>query len=90
MHWDYKLKCAARTYNLAVNHLRRILRTTKGYPAHFNDKILITFNDFVKSIKDSKYNDQYNFELLDFDENYNEIKVKYKGYYLIVGNCYLD
>ena len=56
----------------------------------FNDKILIIFDNFINSIKDDKYNNQYDFELLDFDENYNKIKVKYKGYYLIVGNCYLD
>ena len=79
MHLGYKLKYTARTYNLTVNHHRRILGTTKGHPARFNDKILVTFDEFVKS-----------FELFDFDENQNEIRVKYKGCYLIVDNGYLD
>ena len=90
MHLGYKLKSTARTYNLTVNHRRRILGTTKGHPARFNDKILVTFDDFVKSLRDGKYNDEYDFELLDFDENRNVIRVKYKGCYLIVDNGYLD
>ena len=89
LHMGYKLKHTAQTYNLTVNHRRRILGTTTGHPARFNDKILITFDDFVKSIKDGNYNGEFDFELFDFDENKKEIKVKYKGCYLIVDNGYL-
>ena len=59
MHIGYKLKFTARTYNLTVNHRRRILGTTKGHPARFNDKVLITFDEFVKLLKDGMYNNEY-------------------------------
>ena len=90
LHMGYKIKHTARTYNLTVNHRRRILGTTTGHPARFNDKTLITFDEFVKGVRDGNYNNEYEFELCDFDENKQEIKVKYRGCYLIVDNGYLD
>ena len=89
LHMGYKLKHTARTYNLTVNHWRRILITTKGHPATFNDKTLITYDEFVKTLKDSKYDDEFEFELYDYDEDGKVIRSKYKGVWLIVDNRYL-
>ena len=50
LHMGYKLKHSACTYNLTVNHWRRILSSTKGHPASFNDKTLITYDDFCMGI----------------------------------------
>ena len=44
----------------------------------------------MKGVRDGNYNDEFDFELCDFDENKQEIKVKYRGCYLIVDNGYLD
>ena len=88
LHLGYKANHTARTYNLTCNHRRRILSTTSGHPARFNDKTLIMFDRFVNKIKKGKFDSEFTFELYDFDTNGNHIKVKYKGCYLIVDNGY--
>ena len=59
LHLGYKLAHTARTYNMTVNHRKRILSTTKGYPARFNDKTLVLYDDFVQSIHNNKYGDNF-------------------------------
>jgi len=49
-HNGGKLTHTARTFNLTVNHRRQILSTTQGYPARWNDKTLVLFDDFVRGI----------------------------------------
>ena len=80
----FKLTHTDWTYNLTVNHPRRIISTTKGHPALFNDKTLITFNEFVNWLKNGMYGDEYEFALYNYDEYKNVIKVKYRGCWLIV------
>lgn len=41
MHKGFKMSHTARTYNMTVNHRRRILSTTKGHPSRWNDKTLV-------------------------------------------------
>jgi hypothetical protein len=53
-HLGWKLSHAARTCNVTVNHRRRILSTTDGHPARWNDKTLILFDSFVKGIQDGE------------------------------------
>lgn len=57
MHLGYKLAHTARTYSMTVNHRRRILNTTKGHPARFNDKILVLFDDLINQLHDGKFDD---------------------------------
>ena len=90
LHLGYKLTHTARTYNLTVNHHRRILSSTSGHPSTFNDKSLILFDDFCHSIKDGIYDDKYEFELYDYDRDGKHIKMKYRGCWLIVDNGYLN
>jgi hypothetical protein len=40
IHKGPKLSLPSRTYNMTVNHRRRILYTTTGHPARWNDKTL--------------------------------------------------
>lgn len=89
LHMGYKLPHTARTYNLTCNHRRKILHTTCGHPSRFNDKTLISFDDFVQGLKNGIYNDKFEFELYDFDTDDQIIKVKYRGCYVIVDNGYL-
>ena len=89
LHLGYKLPFTARTYNLTVNHRRKILNTTSGHPARFNDKSLICYDHFVQSLKHGKYDNLHQFELYDYDENDEVIVQKYCGCYVIVDNGYL-
>ena len=40
VHKGFKLALPLRTYNISVNHRRRILHSTSGHPASWNDKTL--------------------------------------------------
>ena len=43
----FKLNVPARTYNVTVDHSRRILHSTTGHPGTCNDKTLILFDDYL-------------------------------------------
>ena len=51
IHKGYKLSLSSRTYNISVNHRRRILHSTSGHPASWNDKTLQHFDTFMEGIK---------------------------------------
>ena len=89
LHLGYKLAHTARTYNMTVNHRRRILSTTTGHPSRFNDKTLVLFDDFVQSIHNNQYGDRFQFVLRDFNADGEIVDVGYRGCYLIVDNGYL-
>jgi hypothetical protein len=88
-HLGFKLTATARTYNLVVNHRRRILATTEGHPARWNDKTLVRFDKFATSLHKGSPLDYFRFELYDFDEEGKVIKRKYRGAWLLVDNGYL-
>ena len=90
LHLGYKLSHTARTYNITVNHRRKILHTTSGHPARFNDKTLVLFDTLILKLKNGNYNQMFQFELMDYDEDGNIIKIKYNGCYVIVDNGYLS
>ena len=90
LHLGYKLAHTARTYNITVNHRRKILHTTSGHPARFNDKTLVLFDYFVNRLHDGKCDDLHQFTLMDFGPNGEIIHTKYKGCYVIVDNGYLN
>ena len=80
----------SKNLHVTVNHRRRILGTTKGHPAWFNDKSLILFDDFVQMVRNDRFETSHTFTLKDFDSNGNIIDVKYRGCYLLVDNGYLS
>ena len=87
-HLGYKMKRTSRTYNLTVDHHRRILSSTRGHPARFNDKFLVKFDKFVCSIKNGIFDDKFHFSLLDENDDGDLVEVEYSGCYLIVDNGY--
>lgn len=89
-HQSPKTKNPARTYNITVNHRRRILYTTGGHPARWNDKTIILFDDFVRGINEGRLLDDIEFELLELDQYGNEVKVRYRGAWVLVDNGYLN
>lgn len=72
-HIGFKMSHTARTYNVTVNHRRRILSTTKGHPARWNDKTLATFDDFMQKINDGTI---LNDELLNYMTTTMTMKVQ--------------
>lgn len=88
-HLGPKLSQTARSYNVTVNHRRRILSTTDGHPSRWNDKTLVLFDDFVKGIHDGTILDDATFELLERGPNGETVTVTYRGAWLMVDNGYL-
>jgi hypothetical protein len=88
-HLGFKHSSTARTYNLVVNHRRRILGTTDGHPARWNDKTIVRFDNIAMGLKNGTLlDDDFIFELYDYDSAGNIYKAKYKGPWLIVDNGY--
>lgn len=89
-HSSPKTKHTSRTYNIAVNHRRRILSTTSGHPGRWNDKTIVLFDDFVRGIHDGRLYNDAEFELLELDAMGNEVRVRYRGAWILVDNGYLN
>lgn len=87
-HLGFKLSCTARTYNLVVNHRRRILGTTDGHPARWNDKTIVRFDKIAVGLKNGTLLNDYIFELYDYNSKGEIIKVRYRGPWIIVDNGY--
>ena len=88
-HLGWKLSHTARTYNVTVNHRRRILFTTDGHPARWNDKTLILFDSFIKGIQDGEVLQDTKFILY---ENKDGVIVEqdYLGCWVLCDNGYLE
>ena len=89
-HKGFKLNMPARTYNVTVDHSRRILSSTSGHPGTWNDKTLILFDEFICGVNDGKVNADYIFHLYERDDDGNIVEVTYKGVWFIVDNGYLS
>ena len=75
---------------MTVNHRRRILSTTFGHPARWNDKTIAHFDYFMKGIQEGHIFQDYKFELYDYDDAGNVIGQNYEGVWLLVDNGYLN
>ena len=87
MHKGGKSKHPTRTYNMTVNHRRRILGTTRGHPGSWNDKTLVLFDTFIKGIKRGDILQDNIFELLETRDG-EVVSVKYQGVWIVVDNGY--
>ena len=87
LHKGGKSKHPTRTYNMTVNHRRRILGTTKGHPGSWNDKTIVFFDTFIKAIKRGDILQDNIFELLERREG-EIVRVKYRGVWIVVDNGY--
>jgi hypothetical protein len=90
-HLGPKSSLTARSYNICVNHHRRILHSTPGVPARWNDQTMVRFDRFITKICSDGLSLQDNtFELLARGKGGKVIAVKDKGVYVIVDNGYLN
>jgi len=62
-HLGGKSKHPTRTYNMTVNHRRRILSTTPGHPGSWNDKTLALFDSLMADIKSGDILEDNTFEV---------------------------
>ena len=89
LHKGCKSKNPTRTFNLGVNHRRRILATTKGHPGAWNDKTLVLFDEFLTKVKSGETLEDVEFELL--EESGGVVRaVTYRGVWTVVDNGYLS
>ena len=97
-HWlwqsnkGFKLNMPSRTYNLTVNHRRKILSSTTGHPARWNDKTLQLFDEFLVSLQHNGSFDDNSFWLWEYetaDESGNPKMIRYQGAWLMCDNGYL-
>ncbi len=89
-HLGFKMSHTARTCNITVNYRRRILATTTGYPACWNDKTLVLFDDFVVSLNEGQNVQDFTSSLYETNASGNIVMAKYQGPWLIVDNGYLN
>ncbi|KAG7343056.1 hypothetical protein IV203_021001 [Nitzschia inconspicua] len=88
-HLGLKLNGTARTYNLVCNHRRRILSTTAGHPARWNDKtIVVKFDSFVMRLYNGDNLADVPFELYEYNERGEVTKREYRGAWLLTDNGY--
>ena len=88
-HDSFKLNMPTRTYNMTVNHRRRILATTHGHPGRWSDKTLIRFDTLANQLKKGEIYSDMEFVLLEEDADGNVREIKYSGAWTIVDNGYL-
>ena len=84
-HMGAKLHTPARAFNIVVNHRRRILSTTSGMPARWNDKTIVLFDQFMSDLHRGKLYRDNEFQLYDSEGNEQTLK----GLWLAVDNGYL-
>ena len=89
-HKGFKLNFPARTYNVTVDHSRRILGSTSGHPGTWNDKTLVLFDDLIYQVKNGIIPDDFGFKLFETDTHGEVIEVHYKGVWFMVDNGYLS
>lgn len=88
-HKGGKSKSTTRSYNITVNHRRRILGTTRGHPGRWNDKTVVLFDTFLHGLKRGRTLSNATFRLLERKANGDVVAVLYRGSHVIVDNGYL-
>ena len=91
-HTGFKQSSTARTYNIAVTNRHRILSTTNGHPARWNDKTLVRYDELATTLRYGKSVelDNLQFTLKERGQDGRINNVRYKGAWLLVDNGYLD
>jgi Plant transposon protein len=87
-HRGPKESLPARSYNITVNHKRKILHTTTGHPSRWNDKTLTHYDTFIKSIREQRILNDVQFALLEKDDNNTIVERKYSGCWIMCDNGY--
>ena len=73
-HISFKLKHPARSYNITVDHKRRILFSTRGFPGRYNDQSIVRYDDFFCQISDNAIGNNTKFWLYYYDSASQTVK----------------
>lgn len=84
-HKGPKLHCAARTFEIFVNHRRRIMSTTVGFPSTWNDKTVVKFDGTINAVRSGELYGKEVFTL----ENADGTATEYTGLWFLVDNGYM-
>jgi Plant transposon protein len=84
-HSGGKLAQSARAFEITVNHRRRILSTTQGFPGRWNDKTIVRFDGFINRIHRGQLYNNVKYDLY----NANGIKKPMRGAWILVDGGYL-
>jgi hypothetical protein len=82
-HRGHKESLPARTYNIVVNHRRRILHSTAGHPARWNDKTITMFDKFLTGLNKGTLLNDATFKLFQKGE-----EKEFCGSWLLCDNGY--
>ena len=74
-----------RVFNIVVNHRRKILNTTPGFPGRWNDKTIVLFDGMLRSMNEGKI-----YQNIEYDLWTNGKYQKFRGAYVMVDNGYLN
>ena len=88
-HKGFKLSVPARTYNVTVDHSRRIIGSTMGHPGTWNDKTLVLFDDLLCNVKNGKLHQDFEFKLMEKNDEGEMVEALYKGVWFMMDNGYL-
>jgi hypothetical protein len=87
-HLGFKSSKTARTYNVTVNHRRKILSTTTGHPATWNDMSICMYDEFLNGLQNGSILNELEYHLYGYDDDKNIVKRLYNGCWLLVDNGY--
>ena len=90
MNKGFKLNLPSRTYNAIVGHSRKIVGSTTGHPATWNDKTLVLYDPLLAKVKDRRLHEDYKCMLYEHDRNGDIVEVCYVRVWFMVGNGYLS
>lgn len=88
-HSGSKLSLPSRTYNVTVNHRRKVLSSTKGHPARWNDKTLQLHDQLLQKLIERRILDDNTFTLCERMPSGDIVEANYRGAWLVVDNGYL-
>lgn len=87
-HKGHKENMPARTYNIVVNHRRRILHSTSGHPSRWNDKTLAMFDNFLTDLNKGTVLNDGTFKLIEKFDNDQVNELEFRGSWLLCDNGY--
>ena len=85
-HLGHKQSLTARTFNVSVNHRRKILHATAGFPARWNDKTVVKFDKFITDVINNKLFNENKFFLFEHSDDGTIVRVEHKGAWLMCDN----
>ena len=85
----HKQSLTTRTCNVTCTRRRRITHVTSGFPARWNDKTIVKFDEHVNKVKGKKLYDDVKFRLCDRKTDGSIIEVWHTGAWVLCNNGYL-